>query len=439
MQVGAPRRWSSPSWWACRSGLVAGVLRPVRGLAVSGLTDTLLAFPFLVLAVGLAAVLGRRSPTRPSPSASPRSRPSSASPAPRRCGSSTVDYVPRPRSPAAAGRHRPLPAHPAQRHLRPDRAGDRRRPHRHHRRGAAELPRPRRPAAGPARWGVMLSGAQSFLAPAPWMAVFPASRSSRRRWPSTSSATGCVTSRPREGVPVTVVDPRQDRPAGLLSVRDLSVTFHGDGGAPVHAVDGRRLDLAPGEVLAVVGESGCGKSVTSLAVWGCSADRPSLRVSRSPLARARTGRAPEKELRTVRGRDLSMIFQEPMTSLNPVLTVGGRSAKCSAQPPGCRRKEARDRAVELLELVGIPIAAARRRVPPPALRRYAAARHARHRGRLRPGCTHRRRADDGARRDGPGRRPGRAHTCAQGPAGHRDRADHPRPRAWSRTPRTGFS
>lgn len=153
------------------------------------------------------------------------------------------------------------------------------------------------------------------------------------------------------GQPEPAVEP-------VLSVRDLTVTFQG-AERTVHAVDGVSYDLAPGEVLAVVGESGCGKSMTSMAVMGLLP--PTARVGGSIRLDGRelVG-APEKQLRSLRGRRLSMIFQEPMTSLNPVLTVGRQITEVLSRHQGLNRREARERAVELLELVGIP--APRRRI-----------------------------------------------------------------------------
>lgn len=138
----------------------------------------------------------------------------------------------------------------------------------------------------------------------------------------------------------------------VLSVRDLTVSFHGPE-STVHAVDGVSYDLAPGEVLAVVGESGCGKSVTSMAVMGLLP--PTARVGGSiTLDGKELVGAGERTLRSLRGRRLSMIFQEPMTSLNPVLTVGRQISEVLVRHQGLGRKEARARAVELLDLVGIP-------------------------------------------------------------------------------------
>ncbi|MFE3946035.1 ABC transporter ATP-binding protein [Streptomyces sp. NPDC059118] len=150
----------------------------------------------------------------------------------------------------------------------------------------------------------------------------------------------------------------RDGSGPVLRVRDLTVSFHG-AERTVHAVDGVSYDLAPGEVLAVVGESGCGKSVTSMAVMGLLP--PTARIGGSiTLDGQELVGAPEKRLRSVRGRRLSMIFQEPMTSLNPVLTIGRQITEVLRRHQGMGRREAGERAVELLGVVGIP--APRKRV-----------------------------------------------------------------------------
>ncbi|NEB74500.1 ABC transporter ATP-binding protein [Streptomyces sp. SID14478] len=138
----------------------------------------------------------------------------------------------------------------------------------------------------------------------------------------------------------------------VLSVRDLTVSFQGPD-STVHAVDGVSYDLRPGEVLAVVGESGCGKSVTSMAVMGLLP--PTARIGGSiTLDGAELVGASERTLRSLRGRRLSMIFQEPMTSLNPVLTVGRQITEVLVRHQKLSKGDARARAVELLDLVGIP-------------------------------------------------------------------------------------
>ncbi|MDI3421638.1 ABC transporter ATP-binding protein [Streptomyces luteolus] len=144
----------------------------------------------------------------------------------------------------------------------------------------------------------------------------------------------------------------------VLKVTDLSVSFR-SGERTVHAVDGISYEVRPGEVLAVVGESGCGKSVTSMAAMGLLPPTATVTGSVQLGGRELVG-ASEKELARVRGKDLAMIFQEPMTSLNPVLTVGRQVGEVLRRHQGLSRRQATERAVELLDLVGIP--APRRRV-----------------------------------------------------------------------------
>ena len=141
---------------------------------------------------------------------------------------------------------------------------------------------------------------------------------------------------------------------GLLSVRDLRVGFATEEG-PLQAVDGVSFDLAPGEVLAIVGESGSGKSVTAQTVVG---------LTRSPRARiegsARLGEteligASDAELRRVRGERIGMVFQDPMTSFNPVYRVGAQIVEAiRAHRPGVGKGEAHQQAIKLLDSVGIP-------------------------------------------------------------------------------------
>ncbi len=143
-------------------------------------------------------------------------------------------------------------------------------------------------------------------------------------------------------------------PAGaLLEVADLRVRFRTDDGA-VPAVNGVSFAVREGETLALVGESGSGKSVTSLAVMrltprsGCTVEG-SIRFQGRELLRL-----PEAEMRDVRGNRISMIFQEPMTSLNPVKSVGDQIAEAIVTHRPIARAAALDRAAELLDLVGIP-------------------------------------------------------------------------------------
>ena len=139
----------------------------------------------------------------------------------------------------------------------------------------------------------------------------------------------------------------------LLEVSDLHVSFATEDGE-VRAVDGVSFDLHRGEILAIVGESGCGKSVTALSLMGLSRG-PNARIEGS----AKFGgeeliTMPEEQLRKVRGRKIAMIFQDPMTALNPVYRVGDQIAEQIRAHEDVSKDEARARAVEALRSVGIP-------------------------------------------------------------------------------------
>src|SRR5215217_7920505 len=143
-------------------------------------------------------------------------------------------------------------------------------------------------------------------------------------------------------------------PSPLLQVRDLSTYFF-TGGGIVRAVDGISFDLAAGEAVGLVGESGCGKSVSALSIMGLVPSPPGRTVAGEVLFEGRDLlRLPEAELRRVRGGEIAMIFQDPMTSLNPVLPVGLQLVEALEFHRGMSRDAARRRAVELLDLVGIP-------------------------------------------------------------------------------------
>src|SRR5262245_6246201 len=143
----------------------------------------------------------------------------------------------------------------------------------------------------------------------------------------------------------------------LLRVRDLRTYFVTDqGGGTARAVDGVSFDLQPGETLGLVGESACGKTVTSLSI---------LRLIPEPPGHIRPGSYiefegrnllsfPPNESRSVRDNRIAMIFQEPMTSLNPVLTIGDQVAETAIVHQGLSRAAGRARAIEMLRVVGIP-------------------------------------------------------------------------------------
>jgi peptide/nickel transport system ATP-binding protein len=135
----------------------------------------------------------------------------------------------------------------------------------------------------------------------------------------------------------------------LLEVDGLKTHFFTRDGV-VRAVDGVSFSVAPGETLAVVGESGCGKSVTSLSV---------LRLIASPPGRIVDGSIRFQGQRDIRGNEISMIFQEPMTSLNPVLRIGSQITETLTLHRGLSKEAAVARAIEVLRLVGIPEPASR--------------------------------------------------------------------------------
>jgi peptide/nickel transport system ATP-binding protein len=140
----------------------------------------------------------------------------------------------------------------------------------------------------------------------------------------------------------------------LLQVTDLKTHFFTRDGV-VRAVDGLSFHVDPGETLAVVGESGCGKSVTSLSIMRLIASPPGRIVEGSiTFDRQDLLALPERKMRDIRGNEISMIFQEPMTSLNPVLTIGRQITETLVLHEGLSQAAADTRAVEMLRLVGIP-------------------------------------------------------------------------------------
>jgi peptide/nickel transport system ATP-binding protein len=167
---------------------------------------------------------------------------------------------------------------------------------------------------------------------------------------------------------LTISDPRTAAPApAILSVRNLTTRFRTDAGT-VTAVDDVSFDLAAGETLAIVGESGCGKTVTSKSIMRLLPERtgflaPGSRILyRTPSRREHHGLPPEVDLATadsrtmrkVRGARIAMIFQEPMTSLNPVFTVGWQIDEALKYHTDMTRHQRRHWAIEMLRLVEIP-------------------------------------------------------------------------------------
>ena len=148
----------------------------------------------------------------------------------------------------------------------------------------------------------------------------------------------------------------------LLRVRDLRTYFVTEQGrGTARAVDGVSFDLHAGETLGIVGESGCGKTVTSLSLLRLIPEPPGHILPGSFIeleGRNLLTLAP-KALRAIRGNEMAMIFQEPMTSLNPVFTVGDQIAEAAIVHQGLSRRAARARAIEMLKLVGLPDPATR--------------------------------------------------------------------------------
>ena len=146
----------------------------------------------------------------------------------------------------------------------------------------------------------------------------------------------------------------------LLEVEDLRVEFWTARGT-IHAVNGISFDIGPGETLGIVGESGCGKSVTSLALLGILARAGRVAGGTATFEGRDLLKLDDDELREIRGRDIAMIFQDPMTSLNPVLTIGRQIREVLETHFGMERAAAEQRTAELLDRVGIPKAKSRLR------------------------------------------------------------------------------
>ncbi len=139
----------------------------------------------------------------------------------------------------------------------------------------------------------------------------------------------------------------------LLEIENLETVLH-TGQAPVRAVDGLTLHIAPGETFALLGESGCGKSMTALSIMRLLPDAGEIVAGQIKINGTDLLRLPESGMRKIRGKHISMIFQEPMLSLNPVLTIAGQIEEVLQQHLNLPHKAAQARIQELLEQVGIP-------------------------------------------------------------------------------------
>ena len=199
----------------------------------------------------------------------------------------------------------------------------------------------------------------------------------------------------------------------LLEIKDLVIQYKSDG-VVVHAVNGIDITLEAGDTLGLVGETGAGKTTTALGILGLIPNPPGEIVQGEILFNGTNLRTlPEKEMRKIRGKEISMIFQDPMTALNPVLTVGEQIAEVVVLHEKCSKQEGAKRAGEMLELVGIPV-----------LRRHEAAGGDCHGPGLRPQTAAGRRAHHRPGCDHPG--PGAGHDAgAEAEAEHLHAAYHP--------------
>src|SRR5215470_14978626 len=173
--------------------------------------------------------------------------------------------------------------------------------------------------------------------------------------------------------------------ATLLEVRDLRTHFFTQQGV-VKAVDGVSYTLEEGETLGLVGESGCGKSVSALSIMRLVPDPPGKTVGGEVIFDGQDLlKLPASEIRRVRGKRIAMVYQEPMTSLNPVLSIGRQLTESLELHLGMSKTEARKEAVRRLEQVEIPDPERRlRQYPASVQRRHAAAGDDRHSAELQP-------------------------------------------------------
>ncbi len=217
-----------------------------------------------------------------------------------------------------------------------------------------------------------------------------------------------------------------DEQRNLLEIRDLRVSFPVDGEI-IRAVNGISLTLGKGESLGVVGESGCGKSVTFSSVMRLVKSPPAVIEGEVMLDGLDIMRLSEKQMKRVRGKEVAMIFQEPMRSLNPVMLIGKQITEALLLHERMTPREAWSRALELLKLVEVPDAESRLHSYPHQLSGGLRQRvYDRHGAGLPAEDPAGRRADNGAGRDDPGADSGSAQAPAGG-NGHEYRHDHARP------------
>ena len=140
----------------------------------------------------------------------------------------------------------------------------------------------------------------------------------------------------------------------LLSVRDLEVVYT-SAGAVIHAVNGVSLEIKRGQSLGLVGETGAGKTTIAKSILGILPDPPAKVLNGQIVLDGQDLlKLPEKEMRSIRGKKISMIFQDPMTALNPLMTVGDQIAEVVSLHEHCSKKESMNKAMQMLEMVGIP-------------------------------------------------------------------------------------
>jgi len=144
-----------------------------------------------------------------------------------------------------------------------------------------------------------------------------------------------------------------DKKKALLQVEDLRTYFHTEDGI-VKAVDGVTFEVFPGETLGIVGESGCGKSVTSLSIMRLLDEKGEIAGGKIIFDDQDVMAIPESKMMKIRGNDMAMIFQEPMTALNPVFTIGFQIMEAILLHQDVDEKKARKMAIDMLKKVGIP-------------------------------------------------------------------------------------